>query len=307
MRRGGVISSMVASDATLRMIFLGGACLLVALRAWRGWRLGVARQLISLCALAAAYPVAYFGGPRTVPFLRIVGFPDPLLAVIGGAILGLIVFVLINLFGALLFKRTAQQGVGAVRYSYGLLGAFFGAIFGLMLVWVVAMGVRVLGTLAQTEARIEKAPSRPAIARTKPAPPPSAVIRALVEMKESLDHGTTGRVIDSVDPIPDQVYATLAKVGEMVGREESVARFLEYPGVRPLAEHPKVAVLQRDPEILKEVARHDYLALLRNRRIVEAANDPEVAGLVKRLEFEKALDYALRSSEKAHGEALERH
>jgi hypothetical protein len=206
-----------------------------------------------------------------------------------------------------LFKRTDQQGVGAVRYSYGLVGAFFGAMFGLVLVWVVAMGVRVLGTVAQTEARMEKTRSGRATGRARPATAPSAVIRSLVEMKESLDHGTTGRVIDSVDPIPDKVYATLAKVGEMVGREESVARFLEYPGVRPLTEHRKVAVLQRDPQILKEIARRDYLALLRNRRIVEAANDPEVAALVKRIELEKALDYALRSSEKADGEILERH
>ena len=297
---------MSAPDPTWQTIFLAGAGLLVALRAWRGWRLGVARQLISLCALVAAYPAAYFGGPQTVPFLRVLGFPDHLLAVIGGAILGAFVFIVINLVGALLFKRTAQQSVGAVRYSYGLLGAFLGAVFGLVIVWIAAMGVRVLGTLAQTQISVDQAPAGRAVRPTRPPTAPNPIIRSLVEMKESLGQGTTGRVMDRVDPIPEKVYLTLAKIGQLVGREESLARFLEYPGVRPLAEHQKIAALQRDPEIAREVAAHDYLALLRNPRIVEAANDPEVATLIKQLEFEKALDYALQSSGKAPVEELER-
>jgi hypothetical protein len=57
---------------------------------------------------------------------------------------------------------------------------------------------------------------------------------------------------------------------------------------------------------LQEVAAHDYLALLRNPRIVEAANDPEVTALIKQLEFEKALDYALRPPDQPTPDKLER-
>jgi uncharacterized membrane protein required for colicin V production len=296
---------MSATDVTWQNMFLCGALLLVALRAWRGWHLGVARQVVSLVALAAAYPVAYFGGPHLVPLFRIFGFPDQILAVLGGALLGLVVFFAINIVGAVLFKRTAQQTVGAVRLSYGLLGALFGALFGVVIVWVAAMGVRVLGTLAETEITAQRQRSGRAVRRAA-APPPNAMIRGLAEMKQSLDQGATGRVIDQVDPIPAKVYATLGKVGQLVQRQESMARFLEYPGIQPLAEHAKIATLQRDPQILKEVEERDYLALLRNPRIVEAANDPEVASLVKQVEFEKALDYALHAPENPRAENLER-
>jgi hypothetical protein len=305
MRRFASVTIMAHADAAWQNIFLGGALLLIALRAWRGWRLGVARQLIALGALAAAYPVAYFGGPPLVPFLRVFGFPDQILAVLGGAVLGLVVFLGINLLGALLFKRTAQQTVGAVRLSYGLLGALFGALFGVVIVWIAAMGVRVLGTLAQTEISAQRQPSGRAVKRRRIAAP-NPFIRGLAEMKASLDQGATGRIIDQVDPIPEKVYATLAKVGELVQRPESLDRFLAYPGVRPLAEHHKVAKLQGDPQILQEVAAHDYLALLRNPRIVEAANDPEVTALIKQLEFEKALDYALRPPDQPTPDKLER-
>ena len=37
----------------------------------------------------------------------------------------------------------------------------------------------------------------------------------------------------------------------------------------------------------------NYLALVRNDRIIRAANDEEIAELMTKFEFEKALDYAL--------------
>ena len=88
----------------------------------------------------------------------------------------------------------------------------------------------------------------------------------------------------------------------MVSSDESVARFLSYPGVQPLAEHPKIVALQSDPQVSREVLERDYLALLRNERIVAAANDPEVAVLLRQFEFQKALDYAIRKPEKRGNE-----
>jgi hypothetical protein len=77
-------------------------------------------------------------------------------------------------------------------------------------------------------------------------------------MKQSLGHGATAAMVDRVDPIPDAVYSALAKVGEMVSSDESVARFLSYPGVKPLAEHPKIVALQSDPQVSREVLERDY-------------------------------------------------
>jgi hypothetical protein len=44
---------------------------------------------------------------------------------------------------------------------------------------------------------------------------------------------------------------------------------------------------------LRAAQKGDYAALLRNPRLVRAMDDPEIARLLQRLDFAKALDYAL--------------
>jgi hypothetical protein len=44
----------------------------------------------------------------------------------------------------------------------------------------------------------------------------------------------------------------------------------------------------------------DYMGLLHNPRVIAAANDAEVASLLRQLDFQKALDYALDGAEKPH-------
>ena len=293
---------MLAALDTWQMVFLGGAALLVLLQARRGWKLGVVRQLLSLVAIVAAYAVAIFGGPLFVPVLRPLGFPDTVLAIGAGVILGLVVFFLVNVIAAILFKKTAQQEAGAVRLSYGALGALIGALFGLVVVWVAVLGIRLLGTVAETE--LAAAARRPnAVAKTgrvSPPPEPGALIRGLAQLKHSLEQGSTGAMVERVDPIPPEVYEVLMKVGLMISNEESVARFLDYPGAKPLAQHPKIVALQSDPDIQRDVQEHNYVGLLRNERIVAAANDPEVAKLLRQFEFQKALDHAITTREPAN-------
>lgn len=287
-----------------QFVFLAGAALFVALQAWRGWRLGVVRQLLSLVIIAAAYAAAFFGGRSLAPLLRPLGFPDQILAIIAGTVLALMVMVAGNIVVSLLFKRTAQQKVGAVRFGYGFFGALIGGLFGLAVVWLAIVSIRVLGTVAETQIATAKRPAESARQTNlhSTPPPPGAFTRGLVHMKQSLGHGATAAMVDRVDPIPDAVYRTLEKVGQMVSNQESVARFLAYPGVKPLAEHPKIVALKSDPQVARDVLASDYVALLRNERIVAAANDPEVAVLLRQFEFQKALDYATRRPEKRANE-----
>jgi hypothetical protein len=283
-----------------QVVFFAGATLLVALQAWRGWRLGVVRQIASILALVVAYVAAFFGGRLFVPMLRPLGFPDQLLAIGAGALLGLIVFAGSSVLAAVLFKRTAEQTIGIVRLGYGSLGALIGALFGFGLVWLAVVSIRVLGTVAETEIAAARRPvrSRKEAVLNPPPPPPGGLVHGLAHMKQSLEQGATGSMLERVDPIPEEVYTALAKVGQMIANEESVSRFLAYPAVKPLAQHPKIVALQTDPEIAREVLARDYVGLLRNERIVSAVNDPEIAALLRKLEFQKALDYALHRPEK---------
>ncbi len=107
-----------------------------------------------------------------------------------------------------------------------------------------------------------------------------------------------GPMLRRVDPLPGTTYSTLGKLGLLVANSRSIERLLGYPGVKPVMSHPKVVALLSDPEVSKAIAERRYLALLSNPRLVDAADDPEVSARLRAIDFEKALDYALRSGGK---------
>jgi hypothetical protein len=283
--------------------FLFGALLFVFFTAWHGWRLGIVRQAISIVALAAAYVLGYFGGGTLgALFHRVLDLPERALAVLGAIGLGIIVYLCIVLIGAVAFKKTSQQSVGLVRLGYGMAGGALGGLYGIFLVWIMILAIRLLGSVAETQIAVAKNPhlslGKPTPTPTPAPTAPNAMVRGIAHMKHSLEQGTAGAMVQQVDPIPGTLYTILHKLGRMVSDEKSVDRFLNYPGVRPLLDHPKIAALQTDPDITRDIINRNYFALMRNPRIVTAANDTEIGELMRKFEFEKALDYALRGGEK---------
>ena len=277
--------------------------MVVLLKAWHGWRVGIVRQVLGIVALLVAYLVGYFGGGLLGPLLhRIIDLPENVLAVVGAVVTGFVMYCAITLVGSIVFKKTAQQSVTIVRLGYGLSGAALGAVYGLFLVWIAILAVRLLGSVAETQIAVAKNPhltlGKPTPTPTPKPTPPSAVVRGLAQMKHSLESGAAGAMVQQVDPIPGTLYSILHKLGVMVSDEKSVNRFLSFPGVQPLLAHPKVAALQIDPDITRDIINRNYLALIRNPRIVAAANDAEIGKLMRKFEFEKALDYAIRGAEK---------
>ena len=272
-------------DAWTFFFYLGAITVVVSM-AWRGWRLGIVRQATNVLAIAAAYVAAFVGGKYLIPVLRWMGFPDRILILIGGAILGLCVFVALTIISAMLFKRTAHQGVGVIRFGFGVSGAALGGAFGLFLVMVCAVAIRLLGSVAQSE-----------VANARAEVPPSRLTSGLAHMKHSIESGTTGAVMDKVDPVPDEVYSTLNMVGQIASSTESLERFAENPGIRPLQNHPKIIALRDDPEIAKAVREQNFMGLLRNPRLVAAANDPEVLKILSGVDIQKALSDAAEAAE----------
>jgi hypothetical protein len=280
---------MVEQQDSSQTVFLVIGAVLVFLFALRGWRLGLVRQALSIVAVAIAYVAAFFGGKFLIPVLRPLGFPDQILTAIGGLIIGVIVYVGLAIVWGVLFKRTAHQSAAILRYSFGISGAVLGAAFGVFLLLVGVVGIRLLGSIAEHELSGKK--------HRSVAPNPVAARLALI--KRSLSQGPTGAVVEKVDPIPQSVYSVLGKVGQVTSDPDSFARFAENPSVQALSTHPKILALQNDPEIAKAAEAQDFLALLRNRKLVEAANDPEVIRLIGTLDLDKALDFALKPSQKS--------
>lgn len=277
-------------------VFVSFAVLLILFEVIRGWRLGLVRQVVRLLALILAYTGAVFGGRMLLPLLRpSFRLPDLLISIIAGAILAFAIYAVVNLLGALLFKRTGQQPAGFVRFLYGLCGAFLGIVFGLFTIWLVIVGIRSLGAIANAQLRSQASsqaqfPSH----QTTSSNDSNPLINSLARLNNSIELGPVGKTVTAVDVVPPQTYQTLGKLGTVVSTPQSAERFLSYPGAKELTENPKLVALRDDPEIIALIQQQRFLELLQNPKLIEALNDPALAAQVRGFEFQKALDYALK-------------
>lgn len=271
-----------------QLLFLSGSGLLVLVQSIRGWRLGVVRQLVNLLALVAAYGAAMATGRLATPLLHRLGYPDLLISVIAGAVIGCVVYVAVAALGAILFKRTNSQSLGLLRLGYGAGGSALGLMGALVTVWLSVLAIRFLGTVAQAEVNMAKLPTA---RRDGLTASPMAV--ELAQFKKSLDSGPTGAFLNNTDPVPQRFYLILEKMTRVISSTDSMRRFVTYPGTRVLSQNPKIVALQKDPEIARQVGRGNFMGLLGNPKILAAVNDPNLEALVKSFELEKALDYAL--------------
>jgi uncharacterized membrane protein required for colicin V production len=281
-------------------VFFIAAAILILLLTIRGWKMGVVRQVVQILALIGAYVCAWIGGPELAPYLKSLSMPNAVLVAIAGSLIGLTVFFVVSVTSAILFKKTKDQSVGVIRLGYGAAGAFVGMIFGVFIVWAGVLAVKVLGTIAQSETKMlqERAAAQGVTQKGRRPQELGSFVHGLADMKQALERGPAGPVVEQVDPVPGAVYRVIQKIGAMLGNDQSLERFMNYPGVKPLADHPRIRALQNDPAIVKHVTERDILALMRNPHIVQAANDTEIMRLMRRFEFEKALDYALGKPEK---------
>src|SRR5207245_11145023 len=87
-------------------VFISLAIVIVLLEIIHGWRLGLVRQLVRVIAIIVAYSCAFFGARATVPIMRsFLNLPDPILAVLGGAIVAAFLFAGFNLTASCLFRN----------------------------------------------------------------------------------------------------------------------------------------------------------------------------------------------------------
>jgi hypothetical protein len=265
----------------------GGVSLLIVFFIWRGWRLGLARQAADLFGLICGCVAGYFGGGYVAPLLWSLGFPKTILELLGQVIVGLTVYLVIVICAAIFLKKTAQQSFGPLRWVFGFGGAAIALATGLLFVGTALVGIRLYGTILQPTAE-----ARPD-ARTARANALPGWMNGVVKLKQALEEGIPGFLFTKADPVSTETYDIAGKMGSVLANPRAVERFLAFPNVRPLAEHPKIVALRDDPELLREAQSGNYAGLLRNPRLVRAMDDPEIARLLHRLDFAKALDYAL--------------
>jgi uncharacterized membrane protein required for colicin V production len=295
-----------AGSPLWQFAFISFAVVLVLFEVLRGWRRGIARQTARLGALIAAYFAAYFGGHLIVPLVRpFLKLPDVVMSILAGAVLALIIYAAVNSLGTILFRRTSQHQSAFVRLLYGFGGAIFGLFFGGFLVWLIVVGIRSLGSVADVQVHEEATETTVPPGRTLHAvdvrrgvlsesnEEPASLLRSLARLKNSVEMGTFGAAVKRADVVPTNAYETLGKVGKVVSDPDSAQRFLSFPGAHELSEHPKIVALRDDPEIQRLIAQGRYLDLLQDQKIIDAANDPALFEQIKKFDLQHALDYAV--------------
>jgi len=283
-----------------QFVFVSLAVVILLLEIIHGWRLGLIRQLVRVIAIIIAYACGFFAANATVPIMRsALKLPDPILAILGGAILAFVLFAAINMIGAFLFKRTAQQSSPVIRLIWGIAGALLGILLGMFTLWLTFTGIRMVGSVAQARFHTPNPPgvtTRPnGIAEPAAQPSqPNPLMTMLADMKSSLESGHVGEAVRAVDPLPPTLYRGLEKAGEVASNPESAERFLSFPGAREISEHPKVVALRNDRQIMDLIASGQVFELMKNQQMIDALNDPSLQARIKRFDFERALDYALQ-------------
>ena len=279
----------------------------------RGWSLGPVRMLCSFIALGGAYLAGVMGARLAPPVLRsIFQFPDFILMAIGGVGVGLLVYMGVSIIGKVIFKRTRDQESQMMRAVYGVSGAGMGFVFGMITLWVLVMGIKLMGTVAEARLKSEteyveelKAAKAQAAAEGRELDldvqdlgifsegPSPFLLDQLTKAKHTLEEGMLGTVVETVDVIPDDVYVMLGRIAQLVGNPGAVQRFIEFPGAKELMEHPKIQELKDNPEIMEAISRRQFLPLLSHPSIIEAANDPELSRVLKEFDLKSAMNKAL--------------
>src|SRR5436190_897323 len=299
--------SIASAASGWQLVFVSFAIVIILLEIIHGWRLGLVRQIVRVIAIVLAYSSGFFGARATVPIMRsYFKLPDPILGALGGAILGLILFVAINVTGAFLFKKTAQQQSRFLRLLWGSTGAFFGVLLGVFTVWLTFAGIRMVGSLAEARSRAENAlmsatarVSRSGRGQSEPRSPPiqsNPLLAMLAQMRNSLEIGRVGEAVRSIDPLPPRLYSGLEKLGEVASNPQSAARFLSFPGAREISEYPKVVALRNDATVMELIGAGHIFELMQNQRMIDAMNDPALQERVKQFDLERALDYAVKKN-----------
>lgn len=271
-------------------LFWCGAALVVLFMAWRGWQLGLIRQLLNLGFLLVAWAAGYFLNFSAVMLLRPTGIPEPVLPVISGIIIGFAVYLCCSLGASILFKKKSDQKFSFLRFILGISGAFLGALFGLMIVASIVFGLRLYAALPEGAFGATSGLGNPAVAAEGYGP--------LLELKKQIDEGWAGGIVQKLDPVPETWHSTLNKIGQLSKSADASTRFLALPEIRAVTSLPSIAKMLNNRVLGEKMAKGDMMGVFTDPDVIQAANDPAVRAQVEQLDLEALLDRALRQHEK---------
>jgi hypothetical protein len=263
-------------------VLLYGAAVFMLWEIYAGWRRGLIRGGLHFGAFVASGLIGMLVG-QTVG--AVVGVVLPGVAFLAGLLTGAAVALLILgvclFLGAVLFKRTSQQPPGLVRWTFGAGGAVFGLLTGLFILWGAVSIIRTSGAVAKSGMAGQKSQEA------------SAPLRTFAMLKDSLEMGPVGDIVESIDILPSETYEHMMRLGQLAKNPDAMMRFLDYPGMQEIINHPRMQALLQDPVVVQSAENKNFVTLIQSRTVLNAATDSSLQKLVMALDLEKALDYAM--------------
>lgn len=263
-------------------VLLYSAAVFLLWEIYAGWRRGLVRGGLHFGAFVASGLVGMLVGQSVGAVVALVLPGVAFLAgLVSGAAVALAILGICLFLGAVLFKRTSQQPPGPFRWLFGAGGAFFGLLTGLFILWGAVSIIRTSGAVAKSGMAGQKSQNAPA----------STLVFAT--LKDSLEMGPVGDIIQSIDILPSETYEHMSRLGQLTKNQDALVRFLDYPGMQEIVSHPRVQALLQDPVVVQSAENKNFIALIQSRTVLNAATDPSLQKLILALDLEKALDYAM--------------
>lgn len=311
----------LAGSTALQIIILLLAALFVFWRLVRGMQLGGPRQFVSLMALIMGIATGWSVAPSLVPVFRgFLGVPDFAVQAFASASACLLVIVVVEVLGAFFCGKTAEQENPKTRRLYAVTGLALGMVNGLVTLVIMAVGINLLGTVANTQLYSEINRLNQSVTAPNPntgletdklpgGPVVSTVgnpyVVFLARLKNSAELGPGKEVLNKLDPIPPEIYRILQKSVKVLSDPACTERLLQHPDISRLTQHELLAKLAQDPEIRKLAQDRQLMGLMRNPKMVAAANDPAIQKDFGSVKFEEALDFALAAHKDTLSGAIE--
>ncbi len=123
-------------------------------------------------------------------------------------------------------------------------------------------------------------------------PTPSGLLAALANTKESLEMGPAGKLISATDPIPDDAYQLLSELT----RSRPIPR--SWPDssstrISSASSRTQVRRRPRRPTVIDAAQRRDLAALISNKTLIAAVQDPAFAEQLAKVDLRAAMNFAL--------------
>ncbi|CAN5464955.1 hypothetical protein BH23VER1_BH23VER1_08970 [soil metagenome] len=267
-----------------QLTFLAAAGVVVLFFALRGFFRGIVRLVFGMVSLAvgamSGYQVYVHGRDWFAPVLANSG-SETLLWVAGGV--AVLTYLILSLIGRSIADSFAGDGKVAGPARLG--GALLSLVPSLFFIWVIAMVLRLTGTVTGLETLDRWVQAEDGTAKGEAG----FWRRALTAFEE----GWLGHLFAETDPVTSEETGKLAKLLFLMKDADAWERVKADPQVAAVLNDPRVQKLMANEDVLYDVAHSGYAQVLRQPEVGAAASSPELAPKLRALPIEEVADEAL--------------